>query len=289
MVTNGKVIVNNCIFDSLIQMYIYSSELTFMNNIIKNIKDFYSYTEKWLIVADVHSFKNNRIFNNYIRDYPIIVSGRGILTFENNKIFDNRIKGFDYVKRSNPWKASLYLKNNIFAYNEKFYLRTPTNTFVQNNTIINSDNLNICQNANTCLNNLTYKATDEYNPFIDPENNDFHLKPDSPCIDAGTNDNIPYTATDIEGNPRIANGTVDLGAYEFTTNTPHPADTNENWVIESEEFTTYNTAWKNANTWPTLPNQIPAEYVTRSGFLLKKGGHYKNVGLPKPFCWMPDN
>jgi hypothetical protein len=40
------------------------------------------------------------------------------------------------------------------------------------------------------------------------------LRPDSPCIDTGNNDFVT-TLTDLDGNPRIINGIVDMGAYEF--------------------------------------------------------------------------
>ena len=49
--------------------------------------------------------------------------------------------------------------------------------------------------------------------------NDFHLQPGSPCVDAGNNAYVA-TTTDLDGNPRIFNGVVDLGAYECQTNIP---------------------------------------------------------------------
>ena len=43
---------------------------------------------------------------------------------------------------------------------------------------------------------------------------DFHLTPISPCIDVGNNTYVTGTY-DLDGNPRIWNGIVDMGAYEF--------------------------------------------------------------------------
>ena len=46
------------------------------------------------------------------------------------------------------------------------------------------------------------------------------LKPGSKYIDAGTTDKLPgwiLTGTDLAGNPRINNGKIDMGAYEYST------------------------------------------------------------------------
>lgn len=56
---------------------------------------------------------------------------------------------------------------------------------------------------------------DEDPLFVDPFGGDFRPGDGSPCIDAGTNQDWMPTATDLDGNPRIREGIVDMGAYEY--------------------------------------------------------------------------
>ena len=54
--------------------------------------------------------------------------------------------------------------------------------------------------------------------FVNSGGGDYHLQANSPCINSANN---AYAATgaDLDGNPRIAGGTADIGAYEFQTPT----------------------------------------------------------------------
>jgi hypothetical protein len=50
--------------------------------------------------------------------------------------------------------------------------------------------------------------------FVDPAAHDFHLRPDSPAISAGTTDGLPVGELDLDGNPRVKSGKIDIGCYQ---------------------------------------------------------------------------
>jgi parallel beta-helix repeat protein/predicted outer membrane repeat protein len=75
----------------------------------------------------------------------------------------------------------------------------------------------------------------------DTEDDDFRLAPLSPCIDTGDPSYAPGPdKKDLDGNPRIVSGRVDMGAYEFqgiiyvdnrTSNNPEQSDLQEDGSI----------------------------------------------------------
>lgn len=60
--------------------------------------------------------------------------------------------------------------------------------------------------------------------------NDFRLAASSPCIDAGSNA-LAAGSTDLDGSPRIVNGTVDMGVYEYLW-----PDTDEDGLSDRHEY-----------------------------------------------------
>jgi hypothetical protein len=80
------------------------------------------------------------------------------------------------------------------------------------------ENIRILSGENVLYYDTTNIDTDPL--FYGGEEFPYNLSAESPCIDAGTLDlpqfildNMP--ATDLAGNPRIFNGKIDMGAYEW--------------------------------------------------------------------------
>jgi hypothetical protein len=90
--------------------------------------------------------------------------------------------------------------------------QTCANSIVYYNQYINVGGMiiiNCCLSANSGVGYITNEPS-----FVNLDAGDYHLQSNSPCIDAGNN---AYTnsITDLDGRPRVVNGTVDIGAYEY--------------------------------------------------------------------------
>ena len=99
-----------------------------------------------------------------------------------------------------------------------------------------------------------------------PLGGDYHLLPESLCIDIGDNNVVPPSAaTDLDGKPRFIDGDcddaeiVDLGAYEFA----HVGDFNFDGDIDLADFAIFGLAWSTEPTdeqWNPICNvNTPAD------------------------------
>jgi hypothetical protein len=69
--------------------------------------------------------------------------------------------------------------------------------------------------------------------FVDAANGDFRLQSGSPCVNWGYN-SVVSNSTDLAGNPRIVEDTVDMGAYEYQ-GTVGLADSDEDGISDDWE------------------------------------------------------
>ena len=91
------------------------------------------------------------------------------------------------------------------------------NCIVWGNTAWRGDNHYDCTFNYSCTTPLPDKGTNNITDdpmFVDAANGFFQLQRYSPCINKGSNEYVNGDC-DLDGNPRIQNGTVDMGAYEY--------------------------------------------------------------------------
>ena len=108
----------------------------------------------------------------------------------------------------NVYLSSPEIANNIVAFNQNGGIETGgsilSHNCVYGNTVYNYSGINSGP-GDISLDPL----------FVNSAAGDYHLSNISPCIDAGDNSVVDPTWTDLDGLPRIHNGLVDIGAYEF--------------------------------------------------------------------------
>ncbi|MGA2093054.1 MAG: LamG-like jellyroll fold domain-containing protein [Sedimentisphaerales bacterium] len=144
-------------------------------------------------------FNNNSINNNLIYDNNegIYFQAYANSNMHNNTIVNNSGHGIDC---NTLYNTSCNVKNSILWNNgdDLFGNCNATYSRISDCNDVNETNHNIC--SDPC--------------FVGADNNDFHISPYSPCIDAGDPCGNYNGEVDIDGDLRVLAGRVDIGADE---------------------------------------------------------------------------
>ena len=100
--------------------------------------------------------------------------------------------------------------------------------------------------------------------FVDPAGGDFHLLQSSPCLDQGSNAAPGLPDIDYDGDPRVINGVVDMGADEYVPNTSTGDDVAVSFT-EAQAEVTFDTVSETGQTTVDKHIGYPPE---PDGFLL---------------------
>jgi len=187
----------------------------------------YAYSDSYLGTAGGVTLTNNIITGNIASQCSGIyaVSNQesngtsGTVTLVNNTITRNRSTG------TSGYAGGLFLKtignNTVNCFNNIIW----NNTGATGGDIFLADTLGTANGYNNNYSDMSGTwdnsggETDIDPQFIDPDNGDFRLRSSSPCIDAGET-SVPtppgLPSTDFEGDSRIIDSTVDIGADEVS-------------------------------------------------------------------------
>jgi len=114
------------------------------------------------------------------------------------------------------------------------------------------------------------------------QDDNLHLQPDSPCIDKGRSSAVPPDSNDLDGNPRIMGGSVDMGAYEYYEYEP-PALVAHWKLDESEGDTAKDSAGTNDGALHDSPQWQPYGGRLEGALLFDGENDYVDCGNSPTF------
>jgi hypothetical protein len=167
--------------------------------------------------ADFSATLYNCILTNNTANYG---GGEGSSTLVNCLLFNNSSGGYGGGAYYGTLINCTLVSNTtlLYTYGGGAYNCTLDNSVIYYNTAggtaadVSSCTLNYCCSpAAAGFGNITNAPL-----FVAPTAGNCRLQSNSPCINSGRNSYVT-TTTDLDGNPRIAGGTVDMGAYEYAT------------------------------------------------------------------------
>lgn len=162
---------------------------------------------------------NNLIYNCGNNGIAVTASNSSTQSAVYNiQIYNNTVYGCsNYAMHvTNPSSPGVVIKNNIFSQNVwsnavTVYPGNKGNLTVSNN-ITNGDQNAWISGMEIMLGS---NANSSSPSFANTGGGNFRLNSGSPAINTGTSSGLTLPSTDLDGNNRVAGGTVDRGAYEF--------------------------------------------------------------------------
>ncbi len=175
-----------------------------LNNVLVENNVFCDFDQGFMGEGIYHKKSSNITFRNNIFAHGEAL-GVAVHDIKNITVINNTfVDIIHYGVSVGPKEVSAVLKNNIF-YNIGTAYRT-----TKGGTI--TEDYNLMFNA-AATNPGTHNITNADPLFVDVENNDFHLRADSPAIDKGIF--IKEIKTDLNNIPRPQGKGYDIGAYEY--------------------------------------------------------------------------
>ncbi len=186
-----------------------------------------------------------------------VVTGRVNNLLLENCLFVGNQTNSNNFKMINLWSSNVLFRNNTMANNNNGttatnggYVRSGGGTYTWENVLVSENSYT----GSITIPGFTMADISEFkNPpagtgiISDWQTYDWSLQLSSPRIDAGTNSTWTNSDVDLNGDARIINGKVDLGAFEFS---------NVRYVTESGAGTKSGLTWDNAASADELQAMI---------------------------------
>ena len=128
--------------------------------------------------------------------------------------------GFYIISNSNPIIANAILWNNSATTGPEIYVNSGSTVKVSY-SIVKGGKAAVAPAAVAPIENTGLDWVDDTNQDVDPGfvgEGDYHLLPDSPCVDAGTKEGAELSEYDLDGDLRISGSRPDIGADETRYN-----------------------------------------------------------------------
>ncbi len=209
----SKTKINNCLLDSntfgvsAINIDMNCVDCSISNLTVINSKGNGASLFRIVTWSDFVHYSNINMINN--DSLGLFTSSSLVLlgVFTNFNVIGNK-----FFQLPNVSTVPGHFQNSIFFGNKfitpDYYSGFPSLTF--ENCSIDYPDASYFPSNVTCINSLFNRDP----LFRDTANGDYSLLPCSPLLNAGSNLAAAGILTDIAGNPRILEGTVDIGAYE---------------------------------------------------------------------------